>query len=116
MTYLPSNFVSSSFTYSSNGDYIIVRTNQNCYRQGTQQTEYCDCYYVYPNLDYLSSNKYSCTALLGNQIISYSNFTSDFWYRIDISQILIIFVVLFLFIYLFPYKLMSRLFGRWFKL
>lgn len=114
MTYLPSNLISSSYQYITNGDYIQIRTNQGCYTSGTQQ--YCQCYYVYPNMDYLVSNVYNCTPFNNNQSLSYTNFSSNFWYRVDISNILIIFLILFIFIILLPYKIMSRPFGRWLKL
>ena len=45
-----------------------------------------------------------------------SQFTTDFWYRPDIWQSLICFVIIGgIGIYL-PYKIFSRVFGRWLKL
>lgn len=46
---------------------------------------------------------------------SHDNFTTDFYYRIDIEKSFIIFFILFFFIVLIPYKIMSRIFGRWLK-
>ena len=42
--------------------------------------------------------------------------TNDFWYRIDLSKILVIFLILFIFIVKYPMRLLMRLFGRWLKL
>lgn len=47
---------------------------------------------------------------------NYTNFTSDVFYRNDIDSILIIFLILFIIIIFVPYKIISRLFGRWFKI
>ena len=47
--------------------------------------------------------------------LSSADITNDFYYRIDLVNILIIFSVFFLFIVYFPIKLFSRLFGRWLK-
>lgn len=45
-----------------------------------------------------------------------TQFTTDFWYRPDIWQSLICFVIIgYVGIYL-PYKIISRLFGRWLKI
>ena len=43
------------------------------------------------------------------------NFTTDYYYRFDISDILIIFIVLAFIIVIMPYKIISRAFGRWLK-
>lgn len=45
-----------------------------------------------------------------------SDITNDFWYRLDISNSLVIFGILFIFIIYFPMRLFMRLFGRWLKL
>lgn len=44
-----------------------------------------------------------------------SDITNSYWYRIDLSNILIIFFILFVFIVKYPYRLFIRLFGRWLK-
>lgn len=44
------------------------------------------------------------------------NFTTDFYYRVDIEKSFIIFVIMFFFIVIIPYKIMSRIFGRWLKI
>lgn len=47
---------------------------------------------------------------LSSDIIS-----NSYWYRLDLSNILIIFFVLFIFIVKYPYRLFMRIFGRWVK-
>lgn len=44
------------------------------------------------------------------------NFTTNVFYRNDIDSILLIFFILLLVCFLFPYKIISRIFGRWFKI
>ena len=45
-----------------------------------------------------------------------SSITNDFYYRVDFSQIVLIFSIFAFFIVYLPYKIWSRLFGRWLKL
>lgn len=47
--------------------------------------------------------------------LSSDTISNSYWYRIDLSNILIIFLVLFIFIIKYPYRLFIRLFGRWLK-
>lgn len=44
-----------------------------------------------------------------------SDITNSYWYRIDLSNIFIIFFTLFFFIVFMPYRLFRRIFGRWLK-
>ena len=112
--YMPSNLINSNYSYEMNGDdYFVVHTNNNCYNNG-YNTIYCDCYKVYPTQDYLVTNAFACYN--GNYAsIPYNNLTSDFWYRIDLDKILIIFLILAIFIIFIPYKIIGRWFGRWLK-
>ena len=111
-TYLPSDAINSSYHYSVSNDYYLVRTNNNCYTQ--YSATYCDCYYIYPKNDYIRSETQSCNYNSGTWVNS-SNFTSDYWYRLDIASVLIIFTIIFLFGIYMPFKIISRLFGRWLK-
>ncbi len=43
---------------------------------------------------------------------SHENFTTDFYYRVDIDKILIIFLIMCIFIILIPLKVVSRFFRR----
>lgn len=112
-TYIPQNLLSNNYRYTISDDSILVHTNQNCYTQ--YNTTYCDCYYVYPKMDYLVSNTVSCN-YNPSTYVSSSNFSSSYWYRIDLASILIIFLILWIFIFKYPYRIISRLFGRWLKI
>ena len=111
-TYLPNELINSNWGYELNEYYFTIHTNENCYQN--YNTWYCDCIRVYHDLDYQYSNRFICS---NNYSVSipYSNLTSDFWYRKDISNSLIIFLVLFLFGIYLPYRIISRIFGRWLK-
>lgn len=55
-----------------------------------------------------------------NQYTSYScidsaNFTTDYWYRLDIFEIVATFLAITIICIWFPYKLFSRFLGRWGK-
>lgn len=113
MTYLPSNYISSNYSYIYNNNYIQVRTNQNCYTN--YNTQYCDCYNVYYNYDYVVSDKYSCSLSNNSNTISYTNFTDNYYYRLDFAYICIIFMTIAILCYFFAFKPISRLFGRWLK-
>lgn len=43
------------------------------------------------------------------------NITNNYWYRLDLSHIIVIVMFFLIFIFL-TYKVFSRLFGRWLKL
>ena len=115
MTYLPSDYISSNFSYSVNNNYYVVRTNRNCQTQ--YNNTYCDCYNIYFNNDYLVSSVYSCSLSSNSgSLIPYTSFTDNFYYRLDFANICIIFLTISLLCYFFAFKPISRLFGRWLKL
>lgn len=47
--------------------------------------------------------------------VSSSDITTNVFYRNDIADIMITFFILLLVCFYFPYRIVSRLFGRWFK-
>ena len=112
-TYLPSKFINQNYRYTISSDTIVVHTNNNCYQN--YNTTYCDCYNVFPKLDYIETMAYSCN-YNPSTYLSNTTFKSDIWYRYDLSSILIIFLILFIFIFKYPFRIISRLFGRWLKL
>ena len=114
MTYLPSDYINANYSYVLSSNSYQVRTNNNCYTQYT--STYCDCYDIYYNNDYLVSNSYSCTISNNSHIIDYTNFTDNFYYRLDFDKILIIFFIIVLLCYYLAFKPISRAFGRWLKL
>ena len=113
MNYLPSDLINQNYSYYYNNNYYIIRTNNNCYTN--YQTQYCDCYNVFQNNNYLKSSAYSCTTPNSQYAIPFNTITSDKWYRNDLPDTLIVFFIMFVFMIYLPYKIMSRLFGRWLK-
>ena len=112
-TYIPSDLLNSNWGYELNEYYFTIHTYENCYSQ--YSTTYCDCIRVYHDLDYQVSNRFTCSNNFSVSI-PYSNLTDNFWYRKDIDKSLMIFLIIFVFGILLPYKVLSRLFGRWFKI
>lgn len=110
MTYLPTEYINSNYKYTANNDYIRVYTNNNCYNQYSSQ--YCDCYYIYPKIDYLVSEKSSCNVSNLTNTISYEKFTDNYYYRIDFTNILIMFFIMSFFIFYIPIKLVSKIFRK----
>lgn len=106
--YLPSITSSSCVVYR---DSNTIRVYDNL-PQFDSYESYTD-YYI--NSHYLSKT--------GQEFITevpacedLSNFTTEYFYRFDLSDILVcIFILAILFFYL-PFKIFSRLFGRWLKI
>ena len=113
-TFLPTELINQNYRYRINDNYYVVIKDTNCYTQ--YSTTYCDCVNVFPKLDYISSETYTCSLNQSTNYVSYDNFTDDFYYRIDLSSILFIFFIFFIFVVYLPYRIMSRVFGRWLKL
>lgn len=111
-TYIPSELLKSNWGYEVNDYYFTIHTYENCYQQ--YNSTYCDCIRLYHDLDYQSSNRFSCSNNFSVSI-PYSNLTSDYWYRKDIDKSLLIFLIIFIFGIYMPYRIISRLFGRWLK-
>lgn len=109
MTYLPSNLINSDYKYQLNGDYFKVITNQNCYTQ--YNSTYCDCFNVYPHLDYIVSEKSSCNTNV-NSFVTSSSFTDNFYYRVDFPAILIMLFIMSFFILYIPFKVFSKIFRK----
>lgn len=110
MTYLPTNSINSNYKYTISNDYIRVYTNNNCYTN--YNSTYCDCYYVYPKIDYLISETTSCNVSNLNNTISYTNFTDNYYYRIDFANILLMFFIMSIFIIFIPIKIFSKIFRK----
>ena len=114
MYYMPQDLINSNYDYNVSNNYIVIRTNNNC--NWNYNTEYCDCYNIYPELDYMRTTAYSCNRQVQSSNISYNQFSSSHWYRIDTYKSLIMFFIIFLFSFYLGYKIISRLFGRWLKI
>lgn len=109
MTYLPSEYININYKYRINGDYYTIITNKNCYTQ--YSTQYCDCYNIYPKLDYVLSESTSCNSNPTTYINS-DKFTDNYYYRIDFPNILVMFVIMCIFIFYIPLKLFSKIFRK----
>ena len=107
--YLPSDLINSSYNYEYTNDYIVVHkyTNRHQDQWGNWSS---DCVRVYPNFDYNVSKVYSCSESF-TAYLTKEDFTSDFYYRIDIVSILFIFMILSFVIVIVPYKIIKKLFG-----
>ena len=110
MTYLPSNFINTNYKYTISNDYIRVYTNNNCYTN--YNSTYCDCYYVYPKIDYINSESTSCNVSNLSNTISSNSFTDNYYYRIDFSNILVMFFIMSIFIIYIPIKIFSKIFRK----
>lgn len=102
-TYIDTDLLNEDYIYTYENDNIIVHSN--C------ENNQCDCVAIYPNLDYMRSNTYSCT-LQNNNIINYNILTDNIYYRIDFYKILIIFIVLCFVVLYCPIKIFLRFFKR----
>lgn len=120
--YIPKDSLSffSNYTCHLIDNGVIISFNDNI----TCSNNYClvptfqvflNNHYLVQNRDlYLEENQYN--AMVSScSYNNYTNFTSDVFYRHDIDSILIIFLILILILFLFPFRIISRMFGRWFK-
>lgn len=102
-TYLYDDLISSDYYYSFDNDILIIY--KNC------DNNICTCEKVFTKNDYLRSNEYSCS-LTNDNLLDYTIFSSDFYYRNDFVNILIIFFILAFFIIWCPIKIVLRFFKR----
>lgn len=109
-TYLPSESINSNYKYSITNDYFRIYTNENCYTQ--YSSTYCDCYYIYPKLDYINSEKTSCNVTNLTNTIPYTDFTDNYYYRVDFTNILIMFLIMSIFVIYIPIKIVSKIFRK----
>lgn len=109
-TFLPTEYINQNYKYTINNDSIRIYTNNNCYNQ--YNSTYCDCLYVYPKIDYMISETNSCNTSNLTNTISYTNFTDNFYYRIDFVNILIMFTIMSIFIVYLPLKIFSKIFRK----
>jgi len=109
--YVP-NYSASNCAYMYSNNTLRVYESQPQNNATIAYTDYfVDNHYLYRT----GTTTFSSYTTLPTCLVS-SNITSDFYYRTDFDSILFIFLVLFVFVILIPLKLLSRIFGRWFKL
>lgn len=88
-----------------NNDYIRVYTNSN-------YTAWTDVYFKSDYLLKSGITNYSQNVTCDNL----NTYTDNVFYRYDLSNILIIFLVLCIFCFWLPYRIVGRAFGRWFRI
>ena len=111
--YLPINSVNDYSCYTIYNKDTIRAFKTEPVINGT--SEYTDFYITshYININGVQSWGNWNTSLpvcLDKSII-----TTDYYYRFDFSDILIIFSIIAIVVVLIPFKIFSRLFGRWLK-
>ena len=73
--YIPNGYINNNWKYNFNGDYIIIRSNQNCYTQ--YNTQYCTCY-AYNYKTNVISEGYECNYTSNsNQTIAITSISND---------------------------------------
>lgn len=110
MIYVPV-YNSSNCVVIRDKDTIRIYDTQPTYNSNNYYTDYyINSHYIFNN-GYQQFNQYSTLPTC----INHNLLTTNVFYRNDIDSILIIFLILLLICFLFPYKIISRMFGRWFK-
>lgn len=98
--YIPTEYLDSPCKVVNNG-YIRAYTNNNL-------TEYVD---IFVNQDYMLKKGYSNYSYNG-YCDNINNYTDDFYYRTDLSNILLNVFIIALFGLYLPYKIFMKLFNR----
>lgn len=76
--YVPEEYYNENYTYTFNGNDIVIITNNNCRTQ--YQTTYCTCY-TYNTLNNIISNAYECSTTTNNtRTIDNQYITNDVYY------------------------------------
>lgn len=100
--YVPINYKDNCNVFYDN--YIRSFTNDS-------RTEWIDVYYKDNYAEKIGYSQYPQNIVCD----TVNTYVSDFYYRYDITNILICFLILALILVYFPIRLFSRLFGRWLK-
>lgn len=102
--YLPTNLVNSDCKVV-NENYVRVYTN-------TQHTNYTDVYFKSGYYLRQGSTNLAPSNLVCDNLNSY---TDNIFYRFDMSNTLMIFLIISIVCFWFPFKIFSRAFGRWLR-
>ena len=109
--YVP-NYESNNCAYMQSNNVLRVYEEQPQANSTLSYIDYMvDNHYLYRTGTSVFTSYSTLPTCIDSQ-----NITTNFYYRTDFDSILFIFAILFLFIIYIPLKLLSRLFGRWFKL
>lgn len=106
--YLPDTTYACYVVRDNNTIRAYERTPQN--NTTINYTDYyINSHYIYTNGQQTFTNYNTLPTCMGATI------TNNVFYRNDIDQILVVFFILLLICFYFPYRIISRMFGRWFK-
>lgn len=109
MIYVPDNAFSCVVIRDSN----TIRTYQNAPQQNTT-IAYRD-YYVNSHYMFVDGEQTFSNYTIVPSCLNSNQVTHNFYYRNDLSDILISFFVIVIICFYFPLKLFGRFFGRWFQ-
>lgn len=73
----------------------------------------------YTDMDYYSKTGYVSWGQWSSSLpvcVPSSNLVSDVYHRVDFPSILITIFIFLILLFYFPYKIISRVFGRWFRI
>lgn len=102
--YVPQNYVNNCNVFNDN--YIRSYTNSS-------HTEWVDIYYKDNYALKSGSTNMSNPSVICDTLNIY---TDNVYYRYDFDKILVMFMILLIFCFYFPFRIISRMFGRWFKI
>lgn len=110
MIYVP-NFTSSNCITIRDKDTIRVYDTRPTNNSTNSFTDYyINSHYIFTNGSQQFTQYSTLPTCINQDLI-----TKNVFYRNDIDSILIIFLILLLICFYFPYRIISRMFGRWFK-
>lgn len=112
MIYLPRQITNQNCAYIYNEEVIRVYDTKPTTTGTYNYTDY------YVDFDYNIHNGISTFSQYSTfpTCLSYTNFTDNYFYRIDIMNILVCVFIILIVCFYFPFRIMSRFFGRWLKL
>lgn len=104
----------------TNNNCVVLRDKDTIRVYDTTPTNNSTNYYTdyYINSHYYFTNgtqTFSQYSTLPT-CINHDLLTTNYFHRFDIDQILVIFLIILIVCFWFPYRIISRAFGRWFKI
>ena len=108
--YIPS-YSSGNCAYIYNSDIIRVYDSEP---RANTTVAYKDYYIKSGYIHNSGSTTFNNYSTLPTCIAS-SRITTDYFYRQDLDKILVCFFIILIVCFYFPYRVISRMFGRWFK-
>lgn len=108
--YIP-NYSTGNCAYIYNSDIIRVYDSQPRQNATISYTDYYIKSNYISNTGSTSFTQYSTLPVCINS----NRITTDYWYRNDLASILVCGFIIILICFYFPFRVISRMFGRWFK-